>query len=248
MERPEQHETDSAADAQFRAVFFEWAITRSERDYGWDYMVELFKEHKSTGLMFAGQLKGSRHTKYSSDGTLISQPLEQDAATYLAQELEQPTFLFHADVISKKLFWSAIQLDPMVLASLEKGETESLTVRIPTANLLPDGMDRFLTEFAQAKMAVISRVLLGTRSVDFVDSTTRQPEAKGDGRLQTTLTLEDTIGELLPMLGVSKITEATLRDQQFLANLEIRIGLYTSRIITTSFLIDTLKAMAKGQH
>lgn len=175
MKRPEQHETDSDADAIFRATFAKWAITPSERDYGWDYIVEFFKNHESTGVMFAGQLKGSRHTKYSADGTFISQPLEQDAADYLARQLEQPTFLFHADVIKNQLYWSAIQLDQNVLASLEKGETESLTVRIRTANLLPDRMEWFLTELTRTKMAVISRVLLDTRPVDFVDAMAKQP-------------------------------------------------------------------------
>jgi len=139
------------------------------------HVVEFFKNRESTGVMFAGQLKGSRHTKYSSDGTFISQPLEQDAADYLTRQLEQPTFLFHADVIKKQLFWSAIQLDQEVLASLERGETKSLTVRIPTPNLLPDRMERFLTELTQAKMAMISRVLLDTRAVDFRDAMAKQP-------------------------------------------------------------------------
>jgi hypothetical protein len=52
VKRPEQHETDSNADAIFRATFSRWAITPSERDYGWDYIVEFFKEHESTGMMF----------------------------------------------------------------------------------------------------------------------------------------------------------------------------------------------------
>ena len=115
VKRPEQHETDSEADAIFRATFAKWAITPSERDYGWDYIVEFFKGHDSTGMFLAGQLKGSRHTKHSTDGAFISQPLEQDAADYLARQLEQPTFLFHVDVVAKKLFWSAIQLDQKVL-------------------------------------------------------------------------------------------------------------------------------------
>jgi Domain of unknown function (DUF4365) len=175
VKRPEQHETDSAADAMFRAAFSKWAITPSERDYGWDYIVEFFDEHESTGVMLAGQLKGSRHTKYSADGTFVSQTLEQDAADYLARQVEQPTFLFHADVVAQKLFWSAIQLDQGVLAALDKKETKSLTVRIPTDNPLPGGMDRFLIELTQSRMAVISRVLRGTRSVDFVSAMARQP-------------------------------------------------------------------------
>ena len=104
MKRPEQHITDSQADALFREIFAEWGVNGSQRDYGSDYVVEVFRNHESTGVFFNGQLKGSRHTKYSSDGTFISQVLEQDAADYLARQLRQPTFLFHADVDSKKLF------------------------------------------------------------------------------------------------------------------------------------------------
>jgi hypothetical protein len=178
VKRPEQHETDSEADAIFCAAFAKWAVTPSERDYGWDYVVEFFKEHESTGVLFTGQLKGSRHTEYSADGSFISQVLEHSSADYLARQLQQPTFLFHADVNSKRLFWSAIQLDQKLLAAIEKGDTKSLTVRIPTSNLLPGGIQRFLTDLTQSRMVVISRVLLDTRSIDFVDAMARQPVKK----------------------------------------------------------------------
>jgi len=71
------------------------------------------------GLLFNGQLKGSRHTPYSADGSFISQKLEIDSADYLARQLRLPTFLFHADVEAKKLSWSAVQLDQKVLEVLE---------------------------------------------------------------------------------------------------------------------------------
>lgn len=100
MKRPEQHITDSEADAIFQTVFAEWPVNDSKRDYGWDYVVEVFRNGESTGILFNGQLKGSRHTKYSADGSFISQELELDSADYLATQLRQPTFLFHADVVS----------------------------------------------------------------------------------------------------------------------------------------------------
>jgi len=111
VKRPEQHVTDSEADGIFQGVFSEWSINGSKRDYGWDYVVEVFRNGESTGFLLNGQLKGSRHTEYSADGSFISQELEIDSADYLARQLQQPTFLFHADVAAKKLFWSAIQLD-----------------------------------------------------------------------------------------------------------------------------------------
>jgi hypothetical protein len=175
VKRPEQHITDSQADAIFRDAFSKWAVNGGQRDYGWDYVVEVFRNDESTGLLFNAQLKGSRHTEYSADGTFISQALEQDAADYLARQLRQPTFLFHADVDAKKLFWSAIQLDHKVLDALEQGKAKSLTVRIPTANVLPDGIDRFLVDLTQSQMVVVSRILLGTKPIDFIDAMAGQP-------------------------------------------------------------------------
>ncbi len=121
MKRPEQHVTDSDADALFQAVFSEWAVSGSRRDYGWDYVVEIFRNGESTGLLFNVQLKGSRHTAYSADSSFISQQLEIDSADYLARQLRLPTLLFHADVEAKKLYWTAIQVDQKVLDVLEEG-------------------------------------------------------------------------------------------------------------------------------
>ena len=91
MKRPEQHVTDSHANALFQYIFAEWSVNPSERDYGWDYVVEVFRKGESTGFLFNGQLKGSRHTEYSADGSFVSQELEIDSADYLARQLRQPT-------------------------------------------------------------------------------------------------------------------------------------------------------------
>lgn len=178
MERPEQHEIDSKGDALFRDVFAAWAVNGTERDYGRDYLVEVFRNRASTGLTFNAQLKSSLHTAYSSDGHFISQPLEREAADYLARQLHQPTFLFHADVQTKKLFWSAIQLNEGVMTALEKGETKSLTVRIPTVNALPEQFDKFVDDLARSETVVMSRLLLGTTARDFVAAMRGRPSER----------------------------------------------------------------------
>ena len=175
MKRPEQHVTDSQGDVIFRAAFANWGVNPSEADYGWDYAVEAFRDGASTGLIFNAQLKSSLHTKYSSDGRFISQPLEREAADYLARQLHQPTFLFHADVNARKLFWSAIQLDEAVLTALENGDTHSLTVRIPTANVLPDQFDKFLGDLTRSEIAVVSRSLVSTEHTDFIEAMRGRP-------------------------------------------------------------------------
>jgi hypothetical protein len=161
VKRPEQHITDSLAGAIFRGAFPEWAVNGSQCDYGWDYVVEVFRNNESTGLLFSVQLKGWRHTKYS-DGTFISQALEQDAADYLARHLRLPTFLFHADVNAKKLFWSSVQPKGTRRVRAREGKGKGLTVRIPAVHLLPSDV-------------VVSRILLGMKPTDFVAAMSGQP-------------------------------------------------------------------------
>lgn len=175
MIRPEQHITDDKGNALFHEIFVEWAVNGSKRDYGWDYVVEVFRNHQGTGLLLSAQLKSSLHTRYSADGTFISQVLEKDAADYLARQLRLPTFLFHADMVAKKLFWTAIQLDQKALKGLDNQETESLTVRIPTANVLPGGFDRFLLDLSKAQTVLVNRILMGIKPFEFAAAMASQP-------------------------------------------------------------------------
>ena len=176
MKRPEQHETDSAADALFRDVFHQWAITPSERDYGWDHVVEVFRNGESTGLLFNGQLKGSRHTGYSADRSFISQELEIDSADYLARQLRQPTFLFHADVQSKVSCSGARSNSTSRFSRSWRGaKSKGLTVRIPTANVLPDRFNEFAQDLRRSQTVVVSRILMDTTHVEFADAMKSQP-------------------------------------------------------------------------
>jgi len=180
VKRPPQHQTDDKGDAILRDAFAQWAVNASEKDYGWDYVVEVFRDNISTGLLFNAQLKSSTVTPYCADETFISQSLEIDAAEYLARTLQQPTFLFHSDVEKKRLFWTAVQLDDVLLQSLEKGQTQSLTVRIPTANQLPNAFNRFLKDLRKAHHVVVSRTLLVANDTDFVDAMRGRPIEKLD--------------------------------------------------------------------
>jgi hypothetical protein len=178
VKRPKQHITDSLAGAIFRGAFPEWAVNGSQCDYGWDYVVEVFRNNESTGLLFSVQLKGWRHTKYS-DGTFISQALEQDAADYLARHLRLPTFLFHAGVNAKKLFWSSVQPKGTRRVRAREGKGKGLTVRIPAVHLLPSDVDRFVVELAQSQTVVVSRILLGTKPTERITQVAEDLHEKG---------------------------------------------------------------------
>jgi hypothetical protein len=159
-------------------VFAEWAVNPSEEDYGWDYVVERFKGGISTGLLFSAQLKSSANTQYSSDASFISQPLERKAAEYLARQLQIPSFLFHADVTRGKLFWNAIQLDEPIRAALERSNMGQLTARVRTSNVLPDRLDRFVSDLTALQNVIVRRILLDTNAADFFAGVPQQPSER----------------------------------------------------------------------
>jgi hypothetical protein len=70
----------------------------------------------------------------------------------------------------KLLYWSAIQLDDAVLNALETGETKSLTVHLPTANVLPRSLGGFLSDLGRAHALVVARKLMIIKDMDFVNA------------------------------------------------------------------------------
>jgi hypothetical protein len=120
-----------------------WVLTGFDEDYGIDYDVQLFVDGSPNGLWFKIQLKSSASSDRSADRTFISVQLDLDHARHYAIELRDPIFLVHADVESKEVFWVAPQLDNELIRKLNNGENSStITVRVPTSNLLPHGRSR----------------------------------------------------------------------------------------------------------
>jgi hypothetical protein len=177
VKRPEPHIIASEADAIFRRAFAEWAVCPQVPDYGVDYIVRVSRDNQQTGYSFNAQLKGSRNTKKSADGRFILQALKRGAADYLARQLRQPTFLFHADVIDQELFWSAIQLDQKVIDALGGGNAKSLTVRIPTANVLQCGLERFLIDLEQSEKVIARRINAENGHTVLYDGFTNYPRS-----------------------------------------------------------------------
>lgn len=108
MERPPSHITDAAGEAQMRGIFesepYGWAVNKIENDYGIDFDVQIFQDHRATGEWFKVQLKSSEATNYSANGGFISETLELKNAAHYSTELLEPSFLIHADVQAKRTF------------------------------------------------------------------------------------------------------------------------------------------------
>jgi hypothetical protein len=137
MKRPDQHATDKQGQALLFTCFAKigWEVTpmASGSDYGRDFEVEVFRNKKTTGIVFSVQLKSTESPAYSANGDFLSVSLEVPNARYLALELKTPSILVQADITADKLFWSAPQVEVALLASLAtKREDQSCTARVPT--------------------------------------------------------------------------------------------------------------------
>ena len=155
---------------------FGWVVNDTQRDYGVDSNVQVFEKKAATGAWFHVQLKSSASSEYSIDGKFISQVLSVDHARHYALEMRQPIFLIHADVTSKKVFWCAPQLDTQLSASLRNANAKSLTVRIPTAQMLPATAPEFLKALGDIHLALANREITSASNSSFSDSLKHIPD------------------------------------------------------------------------
>src|SRR5450759_4732796 len=79
IESPEEHGTNRKGQALFNMFVADrgWAATKIAEDYGRDFDVEVFRDHKTTGVAFSVQLKSSLAPGYSAGGEFISQKLKR---------------------------------------------------------------------------------------------------------------------------------------------------------------------------
>lgn len=187
MKRPEQHETDSAGQRLVRDALepVGWVVRSVvEHDYGFDFEVEVFARRtstgprESTGILFKAQLKSSTTTGYSASGDFISEPVRVANLKYLATELNTPTILLHADVVQRRLFWHALQLDRDLDAGLtQANDNATLTVRISTNNALPQTVDTLLDALARAGAVLAARAMSTVSGKEFYRTFTGRDNA-----------------------------------------------------------------------
>jgi uncharacterized protein DUF4365 len=176
--KPEQHDIDQAGNRLLHEVLesFGWVINETKRDYGIDSNIQVFEQKSPTGAWFHVQLKSSASSSYSADGTFISQELSADHARHFALEMRQPIFLIHADVASWQVYWCAPQLDNQLAASLRNADAKSVTVRIPTAQILPATAREFLKALGDIHLALANREITSASNSSFSDSLKHIPD------------------------------------------------------------------------
>jgi Domain of unknown function (DUF4365) len=178
ISKPEQHDIDQAGNRLLRDVLesFGWVVNDTQRDYGIDSNVQVFEKKSATGAWFHVQLKSSASSEYSADGRSVSQELSGDHARHYALEMRQPIFLIHADVASKKVYWCAPQLDKQLAASVRNVGAKSVTVRIPTAQILPASAPEFLKALRDIHLALANREITSASNSSFSDSLKHIPD------------------------------------------------------------------------
>lgn len=156
-----KHITDELGQAQLRSVFVPhgWVVNKVEHDYGIEFEIEIFEQHKSTGASFKVQLKSSEQGAHSASEDFLSQEIDIQNAEYLCHEVRTPVALIHADVKARRTFWHMPQLDAVALEKLSGGNSASITFRIPTANELPATLEGLLEAVVQASNILAIRIL-----------------------------------------------------------------------------------------
>jgi hypothetical protein len=178
IQKSEQQDIDREGRRLLREALelLGWVLTGFGEDYGIDYDVQVFVNGSPDGLWFKVQLKSSASSDYSADGTSVSLQLDLDHAKHYALEMRDPVFLIHADIVAKKVFWSAPQLDSRLLEKLIEGENSStVTVRVPASNLLPGTAERLLEAVEKLYVVLGNRTLVGSSMSSFADSLKYQP-------------------------------------------------------------------------
>jgi uncharacterized protein DUF4365 len=133
-----------------------WVVNKIHSDYGIDFDVQIFDQHKATGEWFKAQLKSSESSAYSAEGDFISETLDLRHAKHYSTQMRDPIFLIHADVATKRTFWHAPQLEAPVCSNDPRA---TITIRIDTRNELPAKLPELLAALRQVQ------ITLGARSV-----------------------------------------------------------------------------------
>jgi hypothetical protein len=137
-----------------------------------DFDVEIFRDFTSTGVFFKVQLKSSESSKYSPTGDYVIQRMDRSNAIRLCEELRTPAILIHADVRSGRSFWLATQIDSTAIRCAGSKQSKTVTLRIPTANELPQTLDEMIRAVTRAEQVLASKTIIEAPVRQFLSSVT----------------------------------------------------------------------------
>ena len=153
---PRQHEIDELAGRLFASTLpASWRIREQNKDYGIDMEIEIFDDHKTTGIIFKVQLKGTENPIFLADQSFICLQLRKTDANYFCEEISIPVILILVDVSAKKAWWHPIQLDTKLQEeNLKKSENHKSTVvlHINPENSLPSSLNNLFNKIRESQI------------------------------------------------------------------------------------------------
>jgi len=182
--KPEQHDIDRAGKRLLREVLepLEWVVNNVQEDYGIDCNLQVPDGRQPTGAWFHVQSKSSASPDYSANGAFVSQQLSIDHARHYALEMRQPIFLLHADVISARIYWHAPPLDDHLASVLATTHAQFITVRMPTAQHLPETAPELLATLNEIYLVLGNRAITSASGHDFAESLKHLPDQEATYR------------------------------------------------------------------
>jgi hypothetical protein len=180
ISKPEDHEINREGKRLLREAVepppLRWVVNDVQEDYGIDCNIQVFAGNSPTGAWFHLQLKSSRSSAYAADGTFVSQELSVDHARHYSLEMREPVLVAHADVTSKRLYWYSPQLDRDLMAALGGTDAKSVTVRIPSSQLLPATAPNLLATLDRIYLTLANRELTSSSIRSFAASLRHLPD------------------------------------------------------------------------
>lgn len=167
--RPEQHETDAAARKMLASALPDAWVDRLDKggDYGIDDEVEVFNDGLTTGLVLLIQRKGFEEEQPNADVTDLVYDLSVKTLHY-AELFSPPVLLALVPVNADSPCFYYVWLQEYIRLVLDqtnegwRDNSETVRVRVPTANRMP-GDEKRLIHIATAprrdrEWAVASRL------------------------------------------------------------------------------------------
>lgn len=175
--KPEGHDINRAGKRLMREALDPFGVVNEvQEDYGIDFYVQAFDGESPTGASFYVQLKSSAASEYASDHTFVAQKFSIDHIRHYALDMRDPLLVIHADVISKRVYWYAPQLDGQLLALLPNLDTKSITVRIPTSQQLPETAPNLHLSLNSIYLTLASRRIVSASSRSFAKMLDHLPD------------------------------------------------------------------------
>ena len=150
-----------------------------QEDYGIDYELELMEPNdKATGFIFKVQQKGQETAVYSPDAKyLVFSGLSVERMTYYLEKVRIPVVVSVVDIATDSAVWIILHGNPEInkaySAAVAAGQ-ETMSIKIPVANRLPDTFDKLIAACGDANKTLINNGIIQTSSSGLIEAALKQ--------------------------------------------------------------------------